>query len=316
MAVPASLLIDDGAPVNLMCWHCTWETHVMAVPITMLRDFADLCEGHGVCGKFSVPPMPAALGRIDRQLNMVRPAHLRRFLDTVRRRITPRFDITCELLTHLVAYNITGDYFEHVYEDTWVSRATAEQIADYIALAIRILDNVGLHSNGVTSPWSTGAGNELAYARGIAEAFWRTHRQKMSWYFLHCLAGHQAAWPWVAWKDRRRGLITASVPANTPDVFWHAQYARSLRAARASARAGVDALLSRDGRTGAVRRLVDSHLPVTLLTHWQSLFANGRFAGLWGLQMLLKRMAKHLAGDILWMKCSELAQHARQKRPP
>ena len=30
--VPAALMIDDGAPVNLMVWHCPWEPHVKLVP--------------------------------------------------------------------------------------------------------------------------------------------------------------------------------------------------------------------------------------------------------------------------------------------
>lgn len=314
MAVPASLLIDDGAPVNLMFWHCPWEEHVRTIPNALLRDFAALCRRHGVSGKFSVPPMPAALGRIDQRLSGVPPAHLRGFLDIVRRRIAPRFDITCELLTHLVAYNVQHSFFEHVYEDEWVARASVAQIADYIAVALRILNKSGLRSNGVTSPWSTGAGNERAYAQGIARAFWRVHRRKNSWYFLHCLDTSGPAWPWVAWQDAQRGLKVVSVPANTPDVFWQTQYAASLRAARAAARAGADELLSRDGRSGRIRRLVDEGFPITILSHWQSMFSNGRLAGLWGLELLLERMGKHLADEISWMRCSELAALARRRR--
>ena len=313
MAVPASLLVDDGAPVNLMVWHCTWQEHVRVVPNVMLRDFAGLCERHGVSGKFSIPPMPAALGRIDQQLSGVRPAHLRKFLDIARRRIAPRFDITCELLTHLAAFNVRGGYFEHVYEDAWVGQADADQIAETIALALKILDSVGLRSTGVTSPWSTGVDNEKAYAQGIARAFWRVHRRKRSWYFLHCMDESRPAWPWVAWKDAGPGLETVTVPANTRDVFWPTQYATSLRAARAAARAGADELLSRDGRSGTVRKLVDAGFPVTILTHWQSMFSNGRLAGLWGLELLLERMAAHLGDEIRWMRCSELARLARPR---
>ena len=89
MAVPASLLIDDGAPVNLMRWHCPWENHERLIPNKLLRDFSALCEAYGVRGKFSVLPMPAALGRIDRRPNGVSPAHLRGFLEIIRRRIAP-----------------------------------------------------------------------------------------------------------------------------------------------------------------------------------------------------------------------------------
>jgi len=312
MAVPASLLMDDGAPVNLMFWHCPWEKHVRLMPNALLRDFAALCERHGVRGKFSLLPMPAALGRIDQKLNGVSPAHLRTFLDLARRRIAPRFDITCELLTHLVAFNVRDDFYEHLFEDEWVARASAAEITDYLALALRILDHVGLRSNGVTSPWATGAGNERNYARGVAQAFWRVHRRKTSWYQRY-VAGTQPVWPWVAWRDARRGLKSVSLPANVPDVFWSTQYATSARAARARARAGVDELLSPDGRGGRIRRLVDEGFPITILSHWQSLFSNGRMAGLWGLELLLERMSEHLGQEVRWMRCSELARRVRPR---
>ncbi|MCK4601087.1 MAG: hypothetical protein KAU28_01390, partial [Phycisphaerae bacterium] len=167
--VPASLLIDDGAPVNLMYWHCPWEAHERLIPNRLARQFAELCERHGVMGKFSVPPMPAALGRIDRKLTGVCERRLSGFLDIVRRRIAPRFDITPELLTHLVAFD-PRDGFQHVYEDAWVARATANEIADYIAFALKLLAKAGLKPNGVTSPWDTGSTNEKTYAEGIGKA--------------------------------------------------------------------------------------------------------------------------------------------------
>ncbi len=313
MAVPASLMIDDGAPVNLMYWHCTWENHVREVPNSMLRDFASLCSAHGVMGKFSIPPMPAALGRIDDKLIGVPAGHLRTFLDIARKRISPRFDITLELLTHLVAYNIGGDYYEHMYEDAWISHATADQIADYISHGLGILKSVGLPATGVTSPWDTGADNEQAYAEGIARAFRRVHRRKRAWYFLHCKDVAGARGPWMAWQDKKAGIAIDTVPVNAGDYFWHTQYPTTAAAARKVARAGVDSLLSADGKSGIIRQLVDKQVPVTVATHWQSLFSNGKMAGMWGLELLLERMSKHLAGEIEWMKCSELAKLAREK---
>ena len=307
--LPASLLIDDGAPVNLMHWHCPWEAHARLVPNSLLRDFAAICERGGVMGKFSVVPMPAALGRIDARLVGVPAAHLRGFLDIVRGRIAPRFDITPELLTHLVAFD-PSDGFQHVYEDAWVAQASADEIADYIAFALKLLAKVGLKATGVTSPWNTGSTNEKTYAEGIGRAFARVQRRKTSWYFRTVSDG-RPLWPSVAWRDRKRGLKVVSVPVNAGDVLWRTQYG-SVAAAKRSAKRGVDQLLSADGRNGRVRELVDAEAPVTILTHWQSLFSNGRMTGLAGLKLLLERMTKHLAGQIKWMRCSELAKLARQ----
>jgi len=307
--VPAALMIDDGAPVNLMHWHCPWEAHERLIPNRLAKEFAELCERHGVMGKFSVVPMPAALGRIDGRLVGVPAAHLRGFLDIVRGRIAPRFDITPELLTHLVAFD-PSDGFQHVYEDVWVAQASADEIADYIAFALKLLAKVGLKANGVTSPWDTGGRNERTYAEGIGRAFARVQRRKTSWYF-RTVADGKPLWPSVAWQDRKRGLKVISVPVNAGDVLWRTQYG-SVAAARRAAKRCVDQLLSADGKSGRVRELVDAEAPVTILTHWQSLFSNGRMAGLAGLKLLLERMTKHLAGQIKWMRCSELAKLARQ----
>ena len=106
-------------------------------------------------------------------------------------------------------------------------------------------------------------------------------------------------------------LKVVSVPVNAGDVLWRTQYG-SVAAATRTARQGVDQLLSADGKSGRIRQLVDTEAPVTILTHWQSLFSNGRMAGLAGLKLLLERMTKHLSGRIKWMRCSELAKLARQ----
>jgi len=308
LPVPASLLIDDGAPVNLMHWHCPWETHERLIPNRLAKQFAELCERHEVKGKFSVVPMPAALGRIDQKLAGVCERRLGGFLEIVRRQVAPRFDITPELLTHLVAFD-PSDGFQHVYEDAWVARASADEIADYIALALKVLAKVGLKANGVTSPWNTGHTNEKTYAEGIGRAFARVQRRKMSWFF-RTSSDDKPLWPSVKWRDRKRGLKVVSVPVNAGDVFWHTQYG-SVAAAKRSAKRGVDQLLSANGKQGCVRELVDAEAPVTILTHWQSLFSNGRMAGLAGLKLLLERMTKHLAGEIRWMRCGELAKLAR-----
>ncbi|MBM4094157.1 MAG: hypothetical protein FJ276_32840, partial [Planctomycetes bacterium] len=164
MSIPIALLVDDGAPVNPMFFHDPPYAHDLLMPNALLRDFADLCREFGVRGKFSVLPIPCCLGGIDGKLNHVPPRHLATFLKIVKDRIAPHFDITPEILTHLTAYRMEGG-FAHVYEDEWVARASVGEMTDYIALALEILEHVGLPANGVTSPWDTGKGNEEQYAK-------------------------------------------------------------------------------------------------------------------------------------------------------
>lgn len=312
MPIPIALLVDDGAPVNPMFWHDAPHDHPFAIPNRLAADFAALCDRYDVRGKFSVLPMPCGLGGIDGKLSHVSRRDLAGFLKIVRERITPRFDISPEILTHLNAYRLTGG-FHHVYEDEWVAHATVKEMTDYIALALQILDHVGLPATGVTSPWSTGSRNEADYVEAIGAAQWRVHRRQLTWYFLHVFDHGPARGPWVSRRSSKHDQKIVSIPANTPDAFWNTQrpMSRSRRAARAAAMAGVNALLTADGKKGRVRELVDQGCPVLLLTHWQSMLSDGTCAGLWGLEQLLKRLQKVFGSDLAWHSCIELAEMTR-----
>jgi len=308
--VPVSLIVDDGAPINLMYWEHPFEKHVHLIPNGFLRDFAAVCRRHGAAGKFSVLPNPSGLGWIDQSVNYVPAGHLRTFLDLCRKDIAPRFDITIELLTHDRAVDLATGKMLHVCEDAWASTATAEQLTDYIAFGLKVLQKVGLPPDGVTSPWALGCDNEPAYAEGVARAMRRVGRHRFGWYFLHCLGRKEPRAPWVAWRDEASGLTSVTVPANTDDPFWATQNATTARAAKAAAAEGADKMLAADGRTGRVRELFDAGIPITLLTHWQSLFSNGRAAGLAGLDELFRRINAVFGDTVAWIKCSDLARAA------
>ena len=306
-----ALLVDDGAPINPMFFHDPPYDHSLLMPNSLARDFADLCDEHGVRGKFSVLPMPCCLGGIDGKLNHVPQQHLAAFLTTVRNRIAPRFDITPEILTHLSAYRLEGG-FAHLYEDEWVARATVDEMTDYISLALEILQHVGLSAAGVTSPWDTGKGNEDRYAQAIGRAQWRVHQRAITWYFLHVLGGGPPRKPSVRHRNSDTGQVVVSIPATTNAPFWDTQrpMSNTRLAARAAAKTGLDALLSADGKTGRIPEVIAHHCPVTILTHWQSLHADGTCAGLWGLERLLKRLHGAYGSDLCWTTCSELAAQA------
>ncbi|MEI6809429.1 MAG: hypothetical protein WCN95_11970 [bacterium] len=311
MRIPIALLVDDGAPVNPMFFHDPTYEHALLMPNVLVSDFADLCGKYGVRGKFSVLPMPCCLGGIDGKLNHVTKRHLAVFLKTIRNRIAPHFDITPEILTHLAAYKLEGG-FAHVYEDEWVARATIGEMTDYIALALEILEHVGLTANGVTSPWSTGEDKEEQYAQAIGNAQWRVHQRAVTWYFLHVLGDGQPRKPSVSHLNTVTGQVVVSIPATTNDPFWETQrpMSNTRLAARGAARDGVNALLSADGKSGRIPEVVDRNCPVTILTHWQSLYSDGTYAGLWGLERLLKRLQNVYGCELRWMTCSELAEQA------
>jgi len=311
MPLPISLIIDDGACVNPLYWLQPDQKHNPLIPNEFANAFADICQQHGVKGKFSVMPMPSGLGRLDTKLNYVPSHHLQGFLNIVRKKIAPCFDITPELLTHQAAYDLKTGNFLHIYEDEWVQRATMPEITDYLSLAFRILQNVGLTATGVTSPWYTGIHNENDYAEAIGRAYYRVFHRKFTWYFLHCLGKSPPRRPWISWRDRRRDLTVVSVPALTSDPFWGTIRAPTQTLARRSAMQGIDdRMITRDGRQGRLRELFDRGYPLILLTHWQCLYSEGRGAGLGGLKELLVRIDRIFGNQVVWTTLSDLARSA------
>jgi len=103
--IPISLIIDDGAPVDPLFYELPGYETPFLVPAEFTRRVAETFEQLDMRGKFTVIPMPSCLGRIDQSLKRVPATHLQEFLNVVRERIAPRFDITPEYLTHMRAYN-------------------------------------------------------------------------------------------------------------------------------------------------------------------------------------------------------------------
>jgi len=310
MPLPISLIIDDGACVNPAYWLHPEQIHKFIIPNKFTNAFAVLCRRYGVKGKFSVMPMPSGLGRLDAHLNYVPQRHLTGFLKIVREQIAPRFDITPELLTHDAACNLKNGCLFHLCEDEWVKRAKVPEMTDYLSLAFRILRNVGLTATGVTSPWNTGIYNETDYAEAVGRAYYRVFRRKFTWYFLHCLAKGKPRHPWISWRDRRQGLTVVSVPALTGDPFWGTMSQPTEALARRAALRGVDMLITRSGRQGRLRELFDGGYPLIMVTHWQSLFAEGRRAGLDGFEELLLRIGRTFGDRVKWVTLSDLARSA------
>ena len=122
--------------------------------ISDLRGFADFVERNEIRGKFSVLPCPAGLGRIDQSVRGLSDSDLTEFLEIVRSRIAPRFDITPEVLTHTLAIRpATGALLPHT-EIAWLTHLLAsgrtEDLKEYLRQAWTILHNVGLQPHGLT----------------------------------------------------------------------------------------------------------------------------------------------------------------------
>jgi hypothetical protein len=307
--IPFSLIIDDGAPVDPLFYELPGYETPFLVPAGFTKRVADTFDRFNLRGKFTVIPMPSCLGRIDQSLKRVPQDHLEEFLKLARERIAPRFDITPEFLTHLSSYDLkTGNYRRHLYEDTWITQAPKDEIVEYFTLAFRILQNVGLDSTGITSPWVSGIDVEDKYAQSLAEAQWNVYKRKLTWYFLYAASDSEKPYQCnIKYKNAERDQRVVSVPANAGDIFWSMDL-REDKDRPKFIQDGIDRLVSPDGKTGRIHELINTGYPVVIVTHWQSLYTQGTELGLDGLKTLAERIEKVFGSTFEWVTCSELAK--------
>src|SRR5712692_2245561 len=143
--IPFSLIIDDGSPVDPLFYEIPGYETPFLVPRAFTQRVADTFDKYDLRGKLTIIPMPSCLGRVDQSLKRVPAEHLQDFLQVVRERIQPRFDITPEFLTHLRAYDLKKGQYQHIFEDVWITGAPPEEVVEYFVLAFTILKNVGLN---------------------------------------------------------------------------------------------------------------------------------------------------------------------------
>ncbi len=310
--IPFSLIIDDGSPVDPLFYEIPGYETPFLVPRAFTQRVADMFDKYDLRGKLTIIPMPSCLGRLDQSLKRVPEDHLQDFLQIVRERIQPRFDITPEFLTHLRAYDLKRKQYQHIFEDVWITGATPEEITEYFTLAFTILKNVGLDAPGITSPWVSGIDVEKKYVKSLADAQWQVFNRKLTWYFLYATDWGEPRHCTVEYHDAERGQSVVSVPANFADLLWSMEKQPGERVQ--FIKDNIDKVLSADGRTGRIRQVIDSGYPVILLTHWQSLYTQGTGLGLEGLSALAERIQKVFGNSIEWVDITEMARRAASVR--
>ena len=127
-----------------------------------MREFGQWCAEQGVKGKYSVVPYPACVGWLDRELPGWSRKELRDSLELVRELMVPNWDIHPEMITHTRVIDlktgrphaeISPATMENWYPQTKVS---VDQLAAYLAYALRILKNCDLPCEGITTPGGFG----------------------------------------------------------------------------------------------------------------------------------------------------------------
>jgi hypothetical protein len=318
--VPLSIIFDDSTMlVNLNYFFMRdrnlvdgeprrWEDVPVVHPESFTREFAEFCLAHGVKGKFSVVPCPAALGRIDHGLTMFSRAQQESWLKMCRELIMPNYDITPEMMTHTFVVDLkTLQPIDPNLWEQWgwnqLPTDQEERVTDYIALACEILHNVGLTPAGVTSPG--GFGNPLEfYARCAENAVRRVTGNPTPYLFKRVSSTGSVDRPvWYPKPDR--GEAMGEIIAATGD-----------RTGSWTGYGEVDPgyYITADLQGGRLPEVIDAGDPGVLISHWQGFYGmhNDDRRGFRAFQTVVRRLEERdpRGERTRWRKCSDITNYA------
>lgn len=315
MPVPISLIVDDSCPlVHVYAWHRR-DVHgqplvtpdgreiPLFIPNAFLDRFCDITERWGMAGKFSIVPAPGGCGDVVRGIDGFDPVLTRDWLETMQRRLAARWDFCSEGITHNLAVNLeTGEFFPES-ENAWSQHQDRTTLTPYLIHQLTLLREAGVDCTGVTSPWVFGIQVEPEYIASLVAAQKAVYDREFSWYFLHMLWNTPHRRPWIAYQEA--GTTLVHIPALVNDYWWDT--IDSPRTDTEFLSALTDRILTRDGRAGKIREVLDAGGWPVVLTHWQSLFSSGLETGLVILDELGRRIRETLADEVEWMNFSEIA---------
>jgi len=319
--VPLSLILDDSTLlVNLnYFWmrdrnpvddqNRRWEDVPVVHPESFTREFAEWCLENGVRGKFSVVPCPAALGRIDEGLPLFSKAQQESWLRMCREVITPAFDITPEMITHTVVVDpktcqsLESGIWEQ-YEWATLPVDQEELVTEYIATACRVLDNVGLTPEGVTSPGGFGGRTLEFYAKVVGLAVREVTGNLTPYFFQRVRSKGPVDTP-VWHVDREASTAVGEIIAATGD---------STGSWTGYGEVSVDKYITADLQDGRLPAVINAGDPAVLCSHWQGMYGlhNDDRRGFNTFKAVVRRLKERdpQGERTQWRKCSEIANYA------
>ncbi|MEX2119061.1 MAG: hypothetical protein WD847_05565 [Pirellulales bacterium] len=322
--VPVSLIIDDSTCLVNMGHFCMpqfaeawpdrqdyqkpWQTFPREIPDSFVRKFGEWCRDHGVKGKYSVVPYPACVGWLDRDLPGWSKRQLDESLALVRDFLAPDWDFHPEMVSHTwVIDTKTGRPYEErsprfMENWAWTDGKSVDQLADYMSYALRILKNVGLSCEGITTPGGFGNRvlNELSQA--TLEACRDVYQTEIPHYFRHLYTDERSVAPRVEYAsglDGGRPQCVVSIIGCTGDWFggWDGTTPGS-----------VDQFITQDLRHGRLPDVIARGEPAVLVCHWPGIYYNGDELGFNIFKQVVERLDAGF-DNLVWMKLSEIARY-------
>jgi hypothetical protein len=324
--VPVGLIIDDSTClVNLNKFAIPqfaaafgdgsnyhkykWREWPSEIPDAFVRKFGEWCAAHGVKGKYSMVPFPACVGRLDRTLPGWTQRELQDSLELVRQVMAPNWDIHPEMVTHTrVIDTKTG----HPYPDhspkfmenwDWPTGRSTDEIADYMTYALRILKNVGLPCEGITTPGGFGNRARPQLAQATLQSVREVYGAEVPHYFRDLFdRGTESVAPRVEYASGLDGAdprCVVHVLGCTGD--WTGSWDNSPPE-------GADRFITEDLQKGRMVDVIQRGEPAIMVCHWTGIYWNGQELGFKIFQEVVRRLHARF-DNLVWMKLAEVARY-------
>lgn len=328
--VPLSFIIDDSTCLVNMGHFCNpqfatawpnsaeyqkpWQSWPREIPDAFVREFGEWCAGKGVKGKYSIVPYPACVGWLDRELPGWSRQDLLASLKLVRELMVPNWDIHPEMITHTRVIDLkTGRPLEEISAATMENsypqeKKSVDELAAYLAYALRILKNCDLPCEGITTPGGFGNAVKSELPIAVDQAVRDVYGVDLPHYFKYVISGDESTEPQFEYL---RGLgtndvrLTVNVPAGTDDWFggWQGDVLSE-----------PDRYCNADATSGRMVELIKRRQPAVMLCHWPGIYSNGSKEGFTSFQRIVTALASRYANETIWMKVSEIGRYWAAKQ--
>ena len=320
--VPVSLIIDDSTCLVNLAHFCIpqfhevfpkeypqpWRTLPREIPNAFVRKFGEWCHERGIKGKYSVIPYPACVGWLDRDLPGWSRQELQESLNLVRTLMAPDWDIHPEMVSHTWAIDTkTGRPYPERSErfmENWGFSVgkSPDEMADYLAFALRILKDAGLACEGITTPGGFGSRSRPSLAKGTLDACRDVFQAEIPHYFRDLFTDNRSVAPLVqlaSGLDGQDPRCVVSIIGCTGDWFggWD-----GLTLGK------VDLLITEDGKGGRLPQVIARDEPAIMVCHWPGIYYNGEEVGFNIFKEAVRRLNAHYE-MVIWMKLSEIARY-------
>jgi hypothetical protein len=322
--VPLSFIIDDSTCLVNMGHYCMpqfaeawperdeykkpWKTWPREIPDSFVREFGEWCAEHDVKGKYSVVPNPACVGWLDRGLPGWSSRELSESLKLVRELLLPNWDIHPEMITHTRVINLkTGRPKEEANDSTMENSfpqtdISVDELANYIAFALKILKNCDLPCDGITTPGGFGTRVKDKLPVAVHQAVKEVFAAELPHYFKYVVEGNESAAPKLEFMPGASDVsqLTMNTPAGTGDWFggWDGDD-----------KPQPDLYANEDASRGRMVELIERGEPAVMLCHWPGLYSHGAKQGFLDFKKVVTALEGRFTKQTLWMKLSAIGRY-------